>query len=219
MYALLRLSRQHRLHTAHSSNSRTPNGVYSSKWRLAARAKGGGHSQTRGRAVVTEMTGHRLRRQHLWAPVLVLSTIIFYCRSLCQWSLGMDTKCAPSSCGRRGLNRQKPLRVIFLPSLACRDRSQIIDLDRGSGHRSCTCTVYPKNFFFVVVSAVLHFTSSPFSFFFSCIVALHKHWRTLDHLTVSSACFGDALLAARFRSRRSCTCWLWTFSQRTFVWF
>ena len=78
------------------------------------------------------------------------------------------TKCAPSSCGRRGLkNRQKPLRVIFLPSLACRDRSQIIDLDRRSGHRSCTCTVNPKNFFVVVVgvSAVLHFTSFPFSFF------------------------------------------------------
>ena len=37
-----------------------------------------------------------------WGPVLILSTIIFYCRSLCQWSLGMDTKCAPSSCGRRG---------------------------------------------------------------------------------------------------------------------
>ena len=44
-------------------------------------------------------------------------------------------------------NGQKPIRVIFLPSLACRDRSQIIDLDRGSGHRSCTCTVNPKNFF------------------------------------------------------------------------
>ena len=79
------------------------------------------------------------------------------------------TKCAPSSCGRRGLkNRQKPLRVIFLPSWACRDRSQIINLDRGSGHRSCTCTVNPKNFFVVVVvvSAVLNFTSFPFSSFF-----------------------------------------------------
>ena len=54
-------------------------------------------------------------------------------------------------CGRRGLkNGQKPLslKVIFLPSLACRDRSQIIDLHRGSGHRSCSCTVNPENFFF-----------------------------------------------------------------------
>ena len=33
------------------------NGVYSSKWRPAARAKGGGHSQTRGLAGVTEMSG------------------------------------------------------------------------------------------------------------------------------------------------------------------
>ena len=33
------------------------NGVYSSKWRPAARAKGGGHSQTRGRAGVTKMSG------------------------------------------------------------------------------------------------------------------------------------------------------------------
>ena len=32
-------------------------GVYSSKWRPAARAKGGGHSQTRGRAGVTETSG------------------------------------------------------------------------------------------------------------------------------------------------------------------
>ena len=81
----------------------------------------------------------------------------------------MDTKCAPFfSCGGRGLKiRQKPLRVIFLPILACRDQSQIIDdLDRGSGHRSFTCTVNPKNSFLVVVSAVLHFTSFPFSFFF-----------------------------------------------------
>ena len=52
--------------------------------------------------------------------------------------------------------------IFFLPNLACRDRSQIIDLDRGPGHRS----VNPKNFFFVV-AAVLHFTSFPFSFFFS----------------------------------------------------
>ena len=59
-----------------------------------------GHSQTRGRAGVTEMSESTVSAA--WTPVLVLSTVIFYCRSLCQWSLGMDTKCAPS-CGRRGL--------------------------------------------------------------------------------------------------------------------
>ena len=32
------------------------NGVYSSKWRPAERAKGGGHSQTRGRAGVPEIS-------------------------------------------------------------------------------------------------------------------------------------------------------------------
>ena len=123
-------------------------------------------------------------------------------------------------CGRRGLkNGQKPLKVIFLPSLACRDRSQLIDLDRGSGHRSCTCTVNPKNFFLLLLCQPFYISRvSLFLFFFSCIVALHKHWRMLDHLTESSVCFGDAPLAARFRSRRSCT-WLWTFSPRTFVWF
>ena len=67
------------------------NGVYSSKWRPAARAEGGGHSQTSGRAGVTEMSGSTVLPLLLaaWTPVLVLSTIIFCCRSLCQWSLGM----------------------------------------------------------------------------------------------------------------------------------
>ena len=115
-------------------------------------------------------------------------------------------------------NGQKLLKVIFLPSLACRDRSQLIDLDRGSGHRSCTCTVNPKNFFLLLLCQPFYISRVSL-FFFSCIVALHKHWRMLDHLTVSSVCFGDAPSAARFRSRRSCICWLWTFSQRTFVWF
>ena len=65
-------------------------------------------------------------------------------------------------------NRQKPLRVIFLPSLACRDRSQIIDLDRGSGHRSCTCTVNPKNFFFLLLCQPFYISRvSLFLFFFS----------------------------------------------------
>ena len=78
------------------------------------------------------------------------------------------TKCAPSSCGRRGLKkRQKPLRVIFLPTLACRDRSQIIDLDRGSGHRSCTCTVNPKNFFLMLVCQPFYISRVSLFLFFS----------------------------------------------------
>ena len=79
---------------------------------------------------------------------------------------GQQCKCTPSSCGRRGLkNRQKPLRVIFLPSLAFRDRSQIIDLDRGSGHRSCTCTVNPQNIFCCCVRRST-FHEFPFLIFF-----------------------------------------------------
>ena len=79
----------------------------------------------------------------------------------------MDNKCAPFfSCGGRGLkNRQKPLRVIFLPSLACRDQSQIIDLDRGSGHRSCTCTMNPKNSFFLLLLLCQPFYISQVSLF------------------------------------------------------
>ena len=64
-----------------------------------------------------------------------------------------------------------------------------IDLDRGSGNRSFTCTVIPKNFFCCCCVGRSTFNEFPFFFFFSfsCIVALHKHWRILDHLTVSSA--------------------------------
>ena len=154
--------------------------------------------------------------------ILVLSTRSFLQSKSVPVVPRYGTKCALSSGGRRGLkNSQKPLRVIFLQSLACRDRSQIIDSILGPGIVPVHALWTPKNFFVVVVvvvSAVLHFSSFRFSFFFLLIVALHKHWITLNHLTVSSACFGDAPSAARFRSRRSCTCWLWTFSQWTSVW-
>ena len=48
------------------------------------------------------------------------------------------------------------------------DHRSIIDFDRGSGHRSCICTVNPKNYFLLLLSqsAVLHFTSFLFSFFY-----------------------------------------------------
>ena len=72
-------------------------------------------------------------------------------------------------------NGQKPLRVIFLPSLACRDQSQIIDLYRGSGHRSCTCTVNPRTFCCCCCCCCVSrsaFHEFPFFFFFfSCSVA------------------------------------------------
>ena len=129
----------------------------------------------------------------------------------------MDTKCTPSSCGRRGLkNMQKPLRVIFFPSLACHDRTQIIDLDRGSGHRSCTCTVNPKNFFFVVVSAVLHSTSFPFSFFFLLYSSVAQTLKNVGPLDCNlrllrRRSLGDKIsvaevmhLSERFLSKLSC---------------
>ena len=164
-----------------------PNGVYSSKWRPAARAKGGGHSQTRGRAGVTEMSGSTVSAAWAPSPRPVRPLSFTLSKSASDPSMWTPNVLRSFLVGGRGLkNRQKPLRVIFLPTLACRDQSQIIDLDRGSGHSSCTCTVNPKNSFFVVVSGVLHFTSFPFSFFFPPVVALHKHWRILDHLTASS---------------------------------
>ena len=78
----------------------------------------------------------------------------------------------------------------------------------------------PKTF--LLLYQPFYISQVPFFLFFSPIVALHKHWKMLDHLTASSACFGEgrnSAFAARFRSRRSCTCWLWTSSQRTIVWF
>ena len=48
------------------------NGVYSSKWRPAARAKGGGHSQTRGRAGVPEIS-----ESTVFFDWLVLHVILF----------------------------------------------------------------------------------------------------------------------------------------------
>ena len=95
----------------------------------------------------------------------------------------MDTKCAPPSCGRRGLkNRRKPLRVIFLPSLAYCDRSQIIDLDRGSRHRSCTCTVNPKNFFLLLCQPFYISRVSLFLFFllYSSVAQTLKNVGPLD---------------------------------------
>ena len=111
-------------------------------------------------------------------------------------------------CGLK--NRQKPLRVIFLPSLAnqaCRSQLQLgssISI-AGPGIVLLYMHCEPREFF-LILSAAVHFTSFPFLFFFfflPSIVALHKHWRMLNYLTASSAaaCFGDGRspLAARFR--------------------
>ena len=114
-------------------------------------------------------------------PVRRLSV---HCRSLCQWFLDMDTKCAPFFLWGTWLEKQAETIEGYLSSelgVAC--RSQIIDLDRyrGSGHRFCACTVNPKNFICFVLSAVLHFTSFPFFlFFFSSVVALHA--QTLNNV-------------------------------------
>ena len=51
---------------------RCRNGVYSSKWRPAARAKGGGHSQTRGLAGVLEIS-----ESTVFVYWLVLQVILF----------------------------------------------------------------------------------------------------------------------------------------------
>ena len=87
-------------------------------------------------------------------------------------------------CGRRGLkNGQKPLKDIFLPSLACRDRSQLNDLDRGSGHRSCTCTVNPKNFFLLLLCQPFYISRvSLFLFFllYSSVAQTLKNVGPLD---------------------------------------
>ena len=90
-----------------------------------------------------------------------------------------------SSCGGRGLiEKQAETTEGYLSSeLGVAYRSQIIDLDRyrGSGHRSCTCTINPQNFFCFVLSAVLHFTSFPFFFLLCSSVACtntEESWTT-----------------------------------------
>ena len=71
------------------------NGVYSSKWQPAARAEGGGHLQTRGRAG-SRRSVDRLCRQHE-RRALALSTSDDYLSLsksvpvMCQWSLDVDT--------------------------------------------------------------------------------------------------------------------------------
>ena len=44
----------------------------------------------------------------------------------------------------------------------------------GSGHRSCTCTVNPNNFF-LLLCRPFYISRVSLYHFFSCIVALHKH--------------------------------------------
>ena len=63
-------------------------------------------------------------------------TIICHCRSLCHWSLYVDTKYAPffSICSMRTV-AWKTGRI-FLRAWQTSMSVQIVDLDRGSGHRS-----------------------------------------------------------------------------------
>ena len=72
-----------------------------------------------------------------------------------------------SSCGERGLIEKQAETTSEL-GVAC--RSQIIDSNRyrGSGHRSCTCTVNPQNFFLFCFVSRSTFHEFPFfSFFYS----------------------------------------------------
>ena len=157
-------------------------------------------------------------------PVRRLSV---HSRSLWQWSLDMDTKWAPFFLWGTWLEKQAETTKGYLssePGAGC--RSQFIDLDRPGivlVHAPWT----PKTFFVLFCQPFYISWVSLFFFFllffeFCSKVALHKHWRMLHHLPASSACFDDGRyspLVARFWSQRSYTCWLWTFSQRNFVWF
>ena len=99
-------------------------------------------------------------------------TNIFHCRSLCQWSLNVDTKYAAlflwgAWLEKQARNRQKQAEATegYLSSeLGKLSMSiEIIDLDCGSGH--CSFEHHEQRELFLVLSAVLHFTSFPFSFF------------------------------------------------------
>ena len=93
----------------------------------------------------------------------------------------MGTKCAPFFLLGTWLEKQAETTEGYVSSelgVAC--RSQIIDQDRyrGSGHRSCTCTVNqlrepPKLFLFCFVSRSTFHELPLFFFFFPSVVALH----------------------------------------------
>ena len=104
-------------------------------------------------------------------------TIIFHCRSL-----PVIPRCGHQMCsvlflwGTR-LEKQAETTEGCLSSELGMSRSLT---DHRSRSRVRASFLYmhcePQELFFVVVSAVLHFTSFPFSFFFfSSIVTLHKH--------------------------------------------
>ena len=153
-------------------------------------------------------------------------TIIFHCRSLPVIPRCGHQMCSVLFLWGTWLEKQAETTEGYLFSELGMSRSIT---DHRSRSRVRTSFLYmhcePQELFLLLLLCQPFYISqvSLFLFsFFSSIVALHKHWRMLDHLTASSACFGDGRnspLAARFRSRRSYTCWLWTFSQRTVVWF
>ena len=63
-------------------------------------------------------------------------------------------------------NRPKPWRVIFLPSLACRDQSQIIDLDCGSRASFLYIHCEPQELLFCRCVSRSTFHKFPFFFFY-----------------------------------------------------
>ena len=151
------------------------NGVYSSKWRPAARGKGGGHSQTRGRAGVTEMSGSTCVGS-MSAESSSCPTIIFHCRSLPVIPRCGHQMCSVIFLWRTWLEKQAETTEGYLSSELGMSRSIKDDRSRSRVRASFLYMhCEPQELFFVVVvSAVLHFTSFPF-FFVSSIVALHKH--------------------------------------------
>ena len=223
------------------------NGVYSSKWRPATRAKGGGHSQTRGRAGVPEISEstvffdwlvlhvilfnsnntvqvffflllfsssvHFNYTLHLWLLIFWLKKKIVQMGNKVSWNQNLCRQherrvlvlsdddqftvkvCANdpsiwtpnvlrSSCGGRGLkNRQKPLRVIFLPSSAWHvDHRLSIKIDIvGPGIVLVHAPWTQRLFLFCFVSrSTFHEFPFFFFFFFSSVVALHA--QTLNNV-------------------------------------
>ena len=114
-------------------------------------------------------------------------TIIFHCRSLPVIPRCGHQMCSVLFLWGRGLqNRQKPLRVIFLPSLACRDQSQINDLDRGPVRASFLYMhCEPQELFFCCCCCCVNrstFHKFPFFFFllYSSVAKTLKNVGPLD---------------------------------------
>ena len=144
------------------------NGVYSSKWRPAARAKGGGHSQTCGRAGVTEMSGSTVSGSIERASPHPVDDYL-----LLSKSVPVIPRCGHQMCSvflwETWLKKRAETTKGYLSSELGMSRS-ITDHRSRSRVRASFLYMHcePQELFVVVVvvvvSAVLHFTSSLFIF-------------------------------------------------------